>query len=621
MLSIFKTIYQIFRCVREFVLSLFFILFVLICFALVSLIQSENVSKKPPMDFEKGALKLNLDGYLSDNHDEFGDFRRFLQSEVGATQEPAKISTFDVARTISRAQNDPKISGLVLDLTAFGGGDLPSLEFVGKYLQQFKTSQKPIIAIGEHYSQQQYYLASFADKIYLNQAGFVDLHGLNYTTLYFKSLLEKIEAVPHIFRVGSYKSAVEPFLRDEMSPEARQNASQWLNLMWQQFSETVAKNRQIPTASLLPAPARYLAEFKQAQGDDAQYALNRQLVSELVSHHQLNDILARTFGEDPENGYRHIDFFDYSAQLDSRFEVQGEHKIAVINIEGEIVWGESDESSAGSDTIVPLLQQALKDEQVSGVILRINSPGGSAMASELIRQQAEALQLAGKPVVASMGGMSASGGYWIAATSDKIIASRSTLTGSIGIFGLALNFEKTAQKFGVREDGIATSPFANQSMLKPLSDAQADVIQLSIESGYERFLSLVSRGRNMPKAAVDKVAQGQVWLGQTALSHGLVDQIGDFDDAYTALSALINQQRQAQGKAPVANFALQWLIDEPSDLFSQLLRDFKRQSQFAVASWLNLPQNLPLARPQTLLNKFNDPKQRYLYCLNCGVVR
>ena len=620
MLALLKGIYRIFRCIREFVISLFFILFVLICFAVVTLL-SQDPSTTPNKTFQKGALMLNLDGYLADNHDEFSDFHRFLQSEFGSESEPLKISTFDVVRAINQAKYDDNITGLVLDLSFFDGGDLPSLNFVGKEILAFKESKKPVIAVGEYYSQQQYYLASFADKIYLNQAGFVDLHGLSYNTLYFKSLLDKIEAVPHIFRVGTYKSAVEPFLRDDMSPEARQNAQGWLNDLWRNFTQDIAHNRQTAAETLIPSAQRYIELYRNAQGDDARYALNQKLVTEIATTEQIRQALIEQFGKDRDGHYNHINFFDYSTTLADRFNVNSTDKIAVINVEGEIIWGESDESSAGSDTLIRLLRAAREDSQVRGTILRINSPGGSAMASELIRQEVEALQKAGKPVVASMGGMAASGGYWIASTSDKIIAGPSTITGSIGIFGLALSFEQTAKNLGVKEDGVTTSPLAGSSALKTLSQEQAEIIQISIEHGYDRFLELVSLGRKMSKDAVDKVAQGQVWTGETALAKGLVDELGDFNDAYGSLLTLINQQRKTENQTEFEHLDVQWFIETQDDFISQVMRDFQMKFNLQLTSLFGQPISQKLTKQMDLLTKFNDPKQTYLYCLNCGSVK
>ncbi|WP_373819728.1 signal peptide peptidase SppA [Glaesserella sp.] len=621
MLSFLKGVYQVFRCIREFVMSLFFILFVLICFVLTTLWGIEANSQKQPIEFDKGALMLNLDGYLADNHDEFSDFHRFLQSEFGGTEEVLKISTFDVVRALSKARTDDQVTGLVLDLTYFEGGDIPSLNFVGKEIERFKQSGKPVIAVGEYYSQSQYYLASFANKIYLNKAGFVDLHGLSYSNLYFKSLFEKIEAVPHIFRVGTYKSAVEPFMRDDMSPEARANAQLWLGKLWKNFSTDIAKNRNVKAENVVPEASQYIEQFRQAKGDEAQYALNQKLVTETVTTAQMQQLLIEQFGENSEGQYNHINFFDYVTGLTDRFDVQADNKIAVINVEGEIVWGESDEYVAGSDSIVPLLRAAREDDSVKGVILRINSPGGSAMASELIRQEAEAIQLAGKPVVASMGGMAASGGYWIAATSDKIIASPNTLTGSIGIFGLAVTFEKTAKNLGVSEDGVETSPLANMSGLKTLSNEVGEVIQIGIEHGYDRFLDLVSSGRKMPKNEVDKVAQGQVWLGESAFEKGLVDKLGDFDEAYLTVTELVNQQRKAKGQSEIEEFNTQWFVDQKDDFISQIMRDFKLKLKVNLSGLLDLPVSQKLESQLGQLSRFNDPKQQYLYCLTCGTVK
>lgn len=620
MLNLLKGIYRLFRCVREVVVSLFFILFVMAFFALVALLSSDD-SKKNSVPFTKGALTLNLDGYLADNHDEFGDFHRFLQSELSNSPEPLKISTFDVVKAIRAAQKDERITGIVLNLGYFEGGDLPSLTYVGNALNRFKKSGKPVIAIGQMFTQKQYYLASFADKIYLNKSGFVEMNGLSYSNLYFKSLFDKIEAVPHIFRVGTYKSAVEPFIRDDMSPEARQNAQLWLSKLWANFSQDIAQNRQVKAEEIVPTSGLYLQKFREAKGDEAQFALNQGLVTEILTSKQIRDKLVALFGEGAnDEAYRQIDYFDYELELDNRFESPAEKKIAVVNVEGEIVWGESDEGSAGSTDIVKLLHQAGKDERVQGVILRVNSPGGSAVASELIRQAVEDIQHAGKPVVVSMGGMAASGGYWISATADKIIASRNTLTGSIGIFGLAVSFEKTAQNLGVREDGISTSPLAEQSPLKTLNKEKAEMIQISIENGYERFLDLVSRGRKISRDAADSVAQGQVWLGETALEKGLVDKLGDFDDAYEAMLELLNEKRQSRQLPPFDDLDIEWQVDEKDDFMSQLMRDFKMKLNIDLSTVIGTPITQKLQQQRDLLGKFNDPKKLYLYCLNCGTV-
>lgn len=606
-----------FRCIRECVINLFFVLFILLLVPVVGFIASSQSTQKPV--FTQGALRLNLDGYLADNREEFTDFYRLLQSELGSS-EPFKISTFDVVQAISKAKNDPQITGLVLDLHNLQSADFSSLDFIGNEINNFKESGKPVIAIGEQYSQKQYYLASFADEIYLNKVGSVELQGLSYANTYFKTLLDKIEAEPHIFRVGTYKSAVEPFMRDDMSEEAKQNARGWLNGTWQQVVETIAHNRKISPQEINLSAETYIEKYKAAKGDDAQFALNQKWVTQLVSNQESKAKLIEQFGENSEGDYNHIEFLDYELELNDRFAYINAPKIAVVNVEGAIMTGESDQTGVGSETIVKLLQEARADKNVEGLILRINSPGGSAVASELIRQEVDALQKQGKPVVASMGGMAASGGYWIAATSDKIIASPNTITGSIGIFGLAVTFEKTAKNLGVSEDGIATSALAEPIGLKSLPKEQGEVLQIGIENGYDRFLELVARGREMPKEAVDKVAQGQVWLGSDALKHGLVDELGNFNVAFVTLSDLINQKREAQSKAKVERFGLQWFAEQDDSLFGTLARDFKTQLQVSLTNWLDLPVLKQSQKQMEILSRFNDPKQMYLYCLNCGKV-
>lgn len=614
MLKILKLFYRIFRYIRECLINFFFILFILLLLPAISLFSSDN-SQKPI--FTQGALRLNLDGYLADNREEFTDFYRLLQSELGSA-EPVKISTFDVVQAISKARNDPQITGIVLDLSYLQDADFSSLDFIGNELKNFQTSGKPVIAVGDQYSQKQYYLASFADEIYLNKAGFISLQGLNYSNLYFKTLLDKIEAEPHIFRVGTYKSAVEPFLRDDMSSEAKHNAHIWLNQIWQQTVQTIANNRQISAEEIHLNPTIYLEKYKQAKGNDAQFAFNQKWITELSTNQEIQNKLISQFGENSEGDYNHIEFLDYTYTLSDRFSEIYDPKIAVINIEGTITTGESDQINVGSETTVKLLQKARADKNVEGLILRINSPGGSAIASELIRQEVEEFQNTGRPVVTSMGGIAASGGYWIAATSDKIIASPNTITGSIGIFGLALTFEKTAKNLGVSEDGVSTSILAQQSSLKTLSKEQSDILQVSIENGYDRFLELISRGRKIPKDKVNEIAQGKIWTGEDALKYDLVDELGDFNTAYTVLSDLINQKREKANKGKANQFGLQWFAEEDDSLFGKFTRDFKIQLQINIANWVNLPFLKESQKQLDLLSRIQDPKRLYLYCLNCG---
>ena len=255
---------------------------------------------------------------------------------------------------------------------------------------------------------------------------------------------------------------------------------------------------------------------------------------------------------------------------------------------------------------------------MKAVVLRVNSPGGSAFASEIIRQETENLQKAGKPVVVSMGGMAASGGYWISSTADYIVADKNTITGSIGIFALFPTFENTIKKMGMSSDGVATTDLAETSALSPLNKNTQDIYQLGIENGYDRFLDVVSRGRQLSKDKVDKIAQGQVWLGQDAHKNGLVDELGDIDVAIDKVVALVNQHPDKY----MDNFSVQWLVDEDNSFFAKLDRKLKQKGQALLTNWLGLPQEVHQVKKQlNVLTKFNDPKGQYLYCLNCGSVK
>lgn len=561
---------------------------------------------------------LNLDGYLADNRDETLRWQDAL-SELNGEHVPRKISTFDVVFAIQQAEDDPKIKGLVLDLNYFEGADLPALDFIGGAISHFKDAGKPVIAYADNYSQGQYYLASFADEIYLNSIGSVDIHGLSQENLYFKEMLDKLAVTPHIFRVGTYKSAVEPFLRNDMSAEAKANMQRWLGEMWNNYVLSVSENRNIKKDNILPNAKQYLAELKALKGNSTAYAQQRGLVTDVVTRLDLDKKLAALFGKGSDGKVNLIEFDDYLTQLPDRLEHYNvPNKIAVVNVEGTIIDGESDEENSGGDTIARILRKAHDDNSVKAVILRVNSPGGSAFASEIIRQETENLQKIGKPVIVSMGAMAASGGYWISSTADYIIADANTITGSIGIFAMFPTFENSIKKIGVHADGVSTTELANTSAFSPLAKPVQDIYQTEIEHGYDRFLEIVSKGRQLSKTQVDKLAQGQVWLGSDAFQNGLVDEIGSFNEAVNKAEQLVNQRQDTA----VQDFSVEWFTDDNVSLISTLLRDTKKGAQEQLAKWLGLPAPIQkLQKELNVLTKFNDPKGQYLYCLNCGKVQ
>ncbi|KOQ97749.1 protease [Haemophilus sp. C1] len=615
MFRVLKFCWKALCFIRDLVMNVVFLGFVLL---LVAVISFSSGGKKSTTLTGEGALLVNLDGYLADNRDETLRWQDAL-SELNSEHVPRKISTFDVVFAIQQAEDDPKIKGLVLDLNYFEGADLPALDFIGGAISQFKNAGKPVIAYADNYSQGQYYLASFADEIYLNSIGSVDIHGLSQENLYFKEMLDKLAVTPHIFRVGTYKSAVEPFLRNDMSAEAKANMQRWLGEMWNNYVLSVSENRNIKKDNVLPNAKQYLSDLKALKGNSTAYAQQRGLVTDVVTRLDLDKKLTALFGKGSDGKANLIEFDDYLAQQPDRLEHYNvPNKIAVVNVEGAIIDGESDDENSGGDTIARILRKAYDDNSVKAVVLRVNSPGGSAFASEIIRQETENLQEIGKPVIVSMGAMAASGGYWISSTADYIIADENTITGSIGIFAMFPTFENSIKKIGVSSDGVSTTELANTSAFSPLAKPVQDIYQTEIEHGYDRFLEIVSKGRQLSKTQVDKLAQGQVWLGSDAFQNGLVDEIGSFNEAVNKAEQLVNQRQDTA----VQDFSVEWFTDDNVSLISTLLRDTKKGAQEQLAKWLGLPAPIQkLQKELNVLTKFNDPKGQYLYCLNCGMVK
>ena len=614
MLRILKFCWKALCFIRDLVMNVVFLGCVLLLLMIVSL--SSNMKNVSSLKGE-GALLLNLEGYLADNRDTSLNWQNAL-NELNGQRVASKISTFDVIFAIKYAMHDPQIKGIVLDLNYFEGGNLPALDDIGQALKQFQSTGKSVIAYADNFTQSQYYLASFTDEIYLNPVGQVNIQGLAQENLYFKEMLDKLAVTPHVFRVGTYKSAVEPFLRNDMSEEAKSNMQRWLGGMWQNYVRTVADNRGIKSEQVLPSSKQYLIDLKSLNGDSTAYSKKRGLVTKVASRLELDKKLTALFGKNVEGKANLIAFDDYLTQFPDRLAPdEGLNKIAIINIEGTIIDGDSDDEDVGGDSIARLLRQAYDDKSVRAVVLRVNSPGGSAFASEIIRQETENLQKIGKPVVVSMGAMAASGGYWISSTADYILADKNTITGSIGIFAMFPTFENSIKQIGVNADGVATTELANTSVFSALSKPVQDIYQLEIEYGYEKFLQVVSRGRQMSKAQVNKIAQGQVWLGQDAYQYGLVDELGDLDRAISKAEELVNQRQEAA----VEDFSVEWLTEE-SGFMGAVFRDTRKSTQAILAKWIGLPAQVQQFQKEfNVLTKFNDPKGQYLYCLTCGRVK
>ncbi|WP_145339035.1 signal peptide peptidase SppA [Pantoea sp. PSNIH1] len=609
--GLFRWSWRVLNFIREFILNLFLI--VLILAGVGIWLQLSSAGNSEPV--QQGALKVDLSGMLVDKPSVSNRLSRISRQLLGANSDRLQEnSLFDVVDAIRQAKTDSNITGIVLDLRDFAGGDQPSLQYVGKALREFRDSGKPVYALGDSYSQAQYYLASFANKIWLSPQGTVDLHGFATNGLYYKTLLEKLKVSSHVFRVGTYKSAVEPFLRDNMSPDARDADSRWITQLWQNYLNTVSANRQITPEQLFPGAAGVISGLEAVQGDTAKYALNNKLVDTLSSRAAADQALAKTFGWDKANNdYRYVSIYDYRLKQPA----QQKGNIAVILASGAIMDGEESAGNVGGDTTAAQIREARLDPAIKAIVLRVNSPGGSVTASEAIREELAAAHEAGKPVVVSMGGMAASGGYWISTPADYIIAAPSTLTGSIGIFGVINTVENSLDAIGVHTDGVATSPLADVATTKTLPAEVQQLMQLTIENGYRNFIGLVAASRHKTPEQIDAIAQGHVWTGSDAKGNGLVDALGDFDDAVAKAASL------ASVKQPVLN----WYQDEPG-MLDLLLNQMNASAQAvlpdALKIWLPAPVQDVVSAMQSqpgLLGKLDDPQNRYAFCLNCGSVR
>ncbi|MBK0031598.1 signal peptide peptidase SppA [Erwinia sp. S43] len=611
--GIFKWTWRGLNFVREFILNLFLILLILVGAG----IWFQMNSSSAPAEVKKGALIVDLSGVVVDKPSVSNKFSKLGRQLIGASSDRLKEnSLFDVVDAIRQAKDDSRITGIVLDLRSFAGGDQPSLQYIGKALREFRDSGKPIFATGDSYSQSQYYLASFANKIYLSPQGTVDLHGFATNSLYYKTLLDKLKVNSHVFRVGTYKSAVEPFLRDDMSPAARDADSRWVGELWQNYLNTLAANRQITADQVFPGARGVLDALQKVGGDTAQYAKESKLVDELASPSAVDQQLVKTFGWDKEaKDYVGISIYDYPLNNTETTENNSKGNIAVIVANGAIMDGEETPGSVGGDTTANEIRQARLDDNIKAIVFRVNSPGGSVTASETIREELAAAKAAGKPVVVSMGGMAASGGYWVSTPANYIIASPNTLTGSIGIFGVINTVENSLDSIGVHTDGVATSPLADVTLTKALPPEVQEMMQLSIEYGYKNFIGLVAKSRNKTPEQVDQIAQGHVWTGSDAKANGLVDALGDFDDA-VAKAAELAKVKQPQ---------LDWYQEEPgllNTLFSQM--DVRASLPASLKALLPAPLLdvvSAMKKQPGLMGDLNDPQNRYAFCLNCGDVK
>lgn len=447
-----------------------------------------------------------------------------------------EVQLRDLLRALEAARTDDRIERVLLrpDELSFGGH--ASVREVAAALAKLRGAGKQVVAFGESFEQTQYLLATQADEIYLDPMGGLHLEGLSrYGQYYRQALQDKLGIDIHLFKVGTYKSAAEPFVLDAASAEAKEADLYWMNDLWRRYLEDVAKRRKLTAQQLSAGIENAAAGIEAVGGDLARYALERKLVDGLKTREQVETLLAERGVVDPdaEGGFRNIDLAAYVAHLDNPIgRVDERPQVAIVVAEGAIQGGEQPPGQVGGDTTSALLRAARDDDKVKAVVLRVNSPGGEVFASEQIRREVAALRAAGKPVVASMGDLAASGGYWISMDADRIYADPSTITGSIGIFGLIPTFSRTLDKIGVHTDGVGTTRLAGAfDLTRPLEPEIGRILQAVIEKGYRDFTGKVAQARKRPLGQIEQAAQGRVWSGHQAQQRGLVDAFGGIDAA------------------------------------------------------------------------------------------
>lgn len=534
---------------------------------------------------------------------------------------PPETLLQDIIDAVRLAKDDTRIKTLVLQLDGLSESGLSKLQELAGELEAFRESGKPIVALGNGFEQHQYYLAAQADELYMHPMGVVLIDGYSRFLPYFKTALDKLYIDYNVWTVGEYKSFVEPYTRDDMSDEDKLASEAYLNALWEAYQADVGAARDLPDGSLQRYADEIVSLLREAGGDAARMAVDFGLVDELMTRDRMRDRIHELVGDETEDtgGYSRIDHLDYlTAMRVAEPPPARDDMVAVIVASGTILDGVQPPGTIGGDSMADLIRRATDDEDVDALVLRVDSPGGSAFASDLILREIEVFQASGRPVVVSMSSLAASGGYWISMSADEIWASSTTLTGSIGVGATIPTFQRTLDQLGIHVDGIGTTDLAGQfDITQGLGDDAKDVIAQSVNHIYDEFIDKVATHRQRSVDQINEVARGRVWVGSHARERGLVDELGDLQDAIGAAAEL----------AGLAEDSYNVRYYEPElSLAEQMIVDLLETVAPAVAA-LGFKPRLPAAlsrllaasrEPLAFLERFNDPRGLYLYCF-CDV--
>jgi protease-4 len=526
----------------------------------------------------------------------------------------------DLVESLESAATDGRIKAVVLRLELMEAGGLPKLQAVARAITKVRQAGKKVIALGDSFDQGQYYLAAQADEVYLNDLGLVFVDGFGYYRIFLKGALDKLQVDLNVFRVGEYKSFVEPFIRNDMSEEDKVASRKWLQGMWSVYQRDVIAARKLDDGSLDDYANNFAAYLQVAEGSASRVAVDRHLVDDLMSRQEFRDYMIGLVGEADDDSAGDYNSIDYRAYLTAVRRTKPpafrNDNVGVIVAAGQIVDGEAPPGAIGGDTLADLIRQASVDDSIKAVVLRVDSPGGSMFASEVVLDELRDLKASGKPLVVSMGSLAASGGYYIAMLADEIWANDSTITGSIGVGAIVPTFNRGLDALGVHVDGIGTTNLSGQMRMdRPLGADARNVLEQTVSDAYRIFVSSVAEARNMEFQRVDEIARGRVWIGSDAKELGLVDTLGDLPGAVEAAARRAGLEPGNYGVEyvePELSVPEQLLRQYAVQLLGNLNRVGLRLPGITASPW----QRMLVAGEQELkiLESMNDPRGLYYLC-------
>jgi len=545
---------------------------------------------------------------------------RAIAKARGVPQQEVLIK--DLIEAVREAKDDPRIKALVLQLEGLGGSGLSKLQDLANELVLFKASGKPVIAVGDIFTKNQYYLAAHADDIFMHPMGTVLIDGYSRFAPYYRTAIEYLSIDFNVWTVGEYKSFVEPITRDNMSDEDREAADQYLGALWDAYQADVTAARELQGDALQHYADNATELLRAANGDSARMALEYGLVDELLDRHEISErvhaLLNSSDSNDDEEGRDRYPRIGHQAYLDLIHEAdvrkKAENRVAIVVASGMILDGSQPPGTVGGDSTAELIRRAADDERVKALVLRVDSPGGSAFASEVVLRALEVFQESERPLIASMGSVAASGGYWISMSANEIWASPTTLTGSIGIGATLPTFQRSLDRLGIHVDGTGTTALAGQfDVFRELGPDVVSLIEQSIQHGYDQFISKVADYRDRPIDEIDAVARGRVWVATDAQNHGLIDNLGSLDDAVASAAQLAGLEDDDYDVV---------YIEKQLEIAERIALEFARVAA-PLTRALGLDSVLPgeiqrfvdvVSEPFRFLERLNDPRDLYAFC-------